>query len=327
VYLLPDSVGHSAIRVCRALLGTLAAVSVLSESAVAQGLREKDLRLDELESVTLPNGLLIAGGLLSATGETLLWSGDAIWSISKKTRVLSRLCQASQLAPMSAWFGDAPGHYWVADGLSHQLLEVSAIGHCTARPVAPVPDSALYALGGDSIIRRIEVSGRTQVAITRIGRNEKRGFVSVSPRSPIRLGPVHLYVAGTDRSDVLITERLYPFRSLSVGDRGQIVVRLDPTRSFPADLRASLLSGWRSLRVVELGDGVLLQVLADTRSDERRTLLYSAKGDVVRTRSHDVAFGILDSDPALRRLLALRNTGKREIVFYSWRWQAADSLK
>ncbi|MBK8246611.1 MAG: hypothetical protein IPK85_04315 [Gemmatimonadetes bacterium] len=102
--------------------------------------------------------------------------------------------------------------------------------------------------------------------------------------------------------------------------RGDFTIALDPASQLSAGARAAVLTGWESLRVVAIGDA-FLQVLADPTSDQRRILVMDAGGRLVREMSLNVAMGFLDADEGHKLLVALRNVGRTELVYYRWHWR------
>jgi hypothetical protein len=74
-----------------------------------------------------------------------------------------------------------------------------------------------------------------------------------------------------------------------------------------------------ALPMLELDQGYLQQ-LSDLSRDRRLFVLYDQTGAIIRTSLLDVALGFVASDPATRRLLAVRDTGVQEVVLYRWSW-------
>lgn len=93
------------------------------------------------------------------------------------------------------------------------------------------------------------------------------------------------------------------------------------TSSFQLIDPSGVAPWWITTGLVDLGSA-FLQVIADLRSDRRMLLLFNASGSFVRATALDFPFGVLDSDPAQRRLLAIRRPDSLELVVYSWGWQA-----
>jgi hypothetical protein len=76
---------------------------------------------------------------------------------------------------------------------------------------------------------------------------------------------------------------------------------------------------WVGLATLHLDRG-FLQVLADRGGERRAFAVYDSTGVLRRVTLVDAFIGFLDSDPASRRLLALRRTDRVELVVYEWAW-------
>lgn len=72
-------------------------------------------------------------------------------------------------------------------------------------------------------------------------------------------------------------------------------------------------------------DSGFIQILVDPKSDLRLVVRYAQNGAPEAVESLSTAFGILDTEPACKVLLALRRTDRLELVWYLWRWTAIDA--
>ena len=77
---------------------------------------------------------------------------------------------------------------------------------------------------------------------------------------------------------------------------------------------------WRSVSIVALDHG-FLRTFSDLRSDARMLVLYDGTGKVVRQLPLGVPFGIIESTPGERLLIAARTGERMEVVTYRWRWE------
>ena len=119
------------------------------------------------------------------------------------------------------------------------------------------------------------------------------------------------------RGGVTVSSRLFPFAWSTVAEDG------GPGASgrIPAGNEPYYENDpWVGTGVFALDSG-FVQVLADLASDRRHLVIYDSSGAFRRRRAIDVPFGILDTVPDRRQLLALRRTDRVKILTYEWTWQ------
>ncbi len=112
-------------------------------------------------------------------------------------------------------------------------------------------------------------------------------------------------------------EQRYPFAWVVVGDDDEETSSegiSGPGRRFYSN------GEWVSTGVFTLDYGFFLQVLSDLESDRRHLVIYDDEGLFITRAEIDVPFGVLDTDPDERRLLAVRRTDSVELVTYKWEW-------
>ena len=124
-----------------------------------------------------------------------------------------------------------------------------------------------------------------------------------------------VFVSRTPRG-VIVSSRLFPFAWSAVAEDN----RISASGRFPAGDEAYYSSDpWVATGVFALDIG-FVQVLADLASDRRHLVIYDPSGAFTRRRVIDVPFGILDTAPSRRQLLALRRTDRVEVLTYEWTW-------
>jgi hypothetical protein len=279
--------------------------------------------LEEIASVTLPNELAVLGGAVSDDGSVLLWSPRGVWLVPQRRSPVVHLCPHLELLPRYAAFSKLSGQVEIYDSGSQRILGVDTENACHV--------SVLWTVGSDqSLVRRtasrwIEIGPRssTQLSVRVQNGSNRETTISIPYRQPLRFGDAADYVTAPDGEATLVTEAWFPFRTFRVGIESDITVALDPAVQLDARTRYELLEGWQSLRLIPL-DGAFLQVIADPRSDKRRVLVLNERGRLLRASILDVAIGMLDANRSNGLLIAVRDVGHRELVYYRWRWRAGN---
>lgn len=285
-----------------------------------------DLCLDEVESIELPSGVIPRGGSIAHDGTVLLWSDWQLWEISPMRDSLRSICGSRSVAPRHAFFvGASSARIEFFDSLSSSVLEVTPQWHCEIRPLGKATSAADAVVPSEWGWLELRHRSHGQLSVRLVGGvNGNWSTLALDPTFPGRLGSPADYVFASPRNDgVLITESEYPFRTFRITAFDRIEPLIAPLDGVTPHDRASLLDGWKALRVMPL-DGGYLQVLADPRSDKRRFVLADSKGRVMRATALDVAIGMLDVNRERHTLIALRNVGTREVVYYRWRWSRGD---
>jgi hypothetical protein len=77
---------------------------------------------------------------------------------------------------------------------------------------------------------------------------------------------------------------------------------------------------WFAAATVALDSGYV-QTLADARSDDRMLILFDRSGAEIRQTRVSVSMAFVGVDQTRHELLAVRNSGVNELVWYSWAWQ------
>ncbi len=277
------------------------------------------LELREIATAPLPPTFGVLGGAISSDGSVLLWDATSLLSYSLASGI-SRVCVNLTLAPRYAAPSEAAGHFEVFDSLMQRVLEVPASARCVPRILETVQQSDEVVWRGSEGWVSARITGPDRVSFEVLRARTGAGLLTLPPYLPVRFSNAADYVPAASASASYLTETAYPFRTLRFHHGTAVVVAFDPTYELAAAARRELLSGWRSLRLVAL-DGAFLQVLVDPRSDRRRVLLLDGRGRLVRERQMDVAIGFLDAHSPTRILIAVRNVGRSEIVYYRWRWR------
>ena len=299
------------------------AAAVTSGDVDAQSANPRELLLEEIASLTLPTDFAVRGGALAADGTVLLWSAKALWKIAPTRDSTVQICPDVIVAPGLTVFSSVPGRYEFYESTSRQAFRIDPRRDCQTAPVwsTASPESLI----GRTSEGWIEIGQRSSTSWTVRAQNRRIGDSTavISDTTPIRFGKIEDYTSTPATNAVLLTERQFPFRTFRIGPEKAITLALDPAARLAARTRAELLNGWVSLRLVLL-DGAFLQIIADPRSDQRRLILLDERGQLIRTSVLDVAMGMLDANREKKVLIAVRNVGHRELVYYRWRWRASD---
>lgn len=301
---------------------------VANERVSAQASR---LIMNESGRHVMPAHAAVRGGALSPRGDaSLFWSGDTVWVASARHAQVRAVCADSVRAPLGAAFISAPqtgraAAVEIIDGAVGGVDKPRIIhfsdGECRATawsgrdPSLPTARDA----GGWVFFAGSGPGAPGGIPITRVSLARGDG----TPFSPSH---VDLPIAWSDSTTVslssaprgvIVSSRLFPFAWSTVAEAG------DPGASgrIPAGNETYYASDpWIGTGVFALDSG-FVQVLADLASDRRHLVVYDSSGAFRRRRVIDVPFGILDTAPDRRQLLALRRTDRVEILTYEWTWQ------
>jgi hypothetical protein len=277
------------------------------------------LELREITSRPLSSELAIVGGVLTKNGSVILLTDDGVWLLRDWKAQPTRICQEMRLQPRHITRGPLEVQAQVFDSASQSVVQIDSSGHC-------VRQLHRFLRGNNSIPARLNTrwleitlephSDPEVRIITANGTSVHR----LERDSQIRFGDAQQYSVRADGvNSIILTESSYPYRVFRA-DKRQIKLVFDPSSQLSVSERASA-SAWNSLPAVRL-DQAYLQILADRTSDRRYLLTFDLDGRLLRKTLVDVAIGVLDADAASKTLLALRNTGSPELVFYRWRWRA-----
>ena len=284
------------------------------------------LQLEEVAAVTLPDELEILGGVLAEDGSALLWGTTGVWT-HKIGREVTRHCRDLRLAPLEARRGRAVGDYELYDVTSASVVRLSGQDPCAVRTVHAGLDIAHAVTPVSNGWAEITRLSPEQLAVRFLPQSDQDSvIVRIPVATPLRFARVVDYAASAVRESVLLTEIAFPFRTLQIDRTNGIRLLADPAAQLTTRERREVLRGWESLKIVPLDRGYV-QILADPRSDRRLILVLDALGQIARRVELDVAMGVLDADPHTRMLLAVRNVGRRELVYYRWHWRGSHKLQ
>ncbi len=153
----------------------------------------------------------------------------------------------------------------------------------------------------------------TRVSLVRGGGTTSRSGVDL----PIAWSDSAAISVSSGPRGIIVSSRHYPFAWSAAADGGDRTA----AGSIPAGNETYYASDpWVGTGVFALDSG-FVQVLADLASDRRHLVIYDSSGAFTRRRVIDVPFGILDTSPYRRQLLAVRRTDRVEILTYEWTWQ------
>ena len=289
------------------------------------------LVLTESGRRVLSADVVVQGGILSPRGrQHLFWSGDTVWIASSGDPALHPICPEIVRAPLGAAFvGDdlaaAAPAIEILDGGAEGVAELRLItfsgGECRATTWSAPDSSRLTARapGGWVFVAGTASGGHTDASRTRVTLRRASGDPFLPPVIELQSrwsDSAAVSLSGTP-GGVTVSSRLFPFAWSTVAEDG------GPGASgrIPAGNETYYASDpWVGTGVFALDSG-FVQVLADLASDRRHLVFYDSSGAFRRRRVIDVPFGILDTAPDRRQLLALRRTDRVEILTYEWTWQ------
>ncbi|WP_428273763.1 hypothetical protein [Candidatus Palauibacter sp.] len=283
----------------------------------------------------MPAHVVVRGGALSPRGDaSLFWSGDTVWIATTRHDEVRAVCPERVRAPLGAAFviapaaGRAPAIEIIDGGVQGEeepRLIRFADGHCRATAWGG-PDPSLPMARDASGWVAASATGPgvpNGTATTRVSLVRGGGTPFATPFSTSDVG---LPIAGSDSAvisvssgprGIIVSSRQFPFAWSTAADGD------NPTAAGRVPAGNESYYGndpWIGTGVFALDSG-FVQVLADLASDRRDLVFYDSSGAFKRRRVIDVPFGILDTAPNRRQLLALRRTDRVEILTYEWTWQ------
>ena len=283
----------------------------------------------------LPAHVVVRGGALSPRGDaSLFWSRDTVWIATTRHDEVRAVCPERVRAPLGAAFvstpaaGRAPAIEIIDGGVESEeepRLIRFADGQCRATawsgpdPSLPIARDA----SGWVVVAGTGPGARNGTATTRVSLVRGGGTPFATPFStsdfdvPITWSDSAAISVSGGPHGIIVSSRQFPFAWSTAADGGDhpAVGRV------PAGNESYYGSNpWIGTGVFALDSG-FVQVLADLASDRRDLVFYDSSGTFKRRRVIDVPFGILDTAPDRRQLLALRRTDRVEILTYDWTWQ------
>ncbi|MGD2154080.1 MAG: hypothetical protein PVG79_12490 [Gemmatimonadales bacterium] len=309
------------------LLESVAGANV-SVTATPQSSSEL-LELEESFAISLPDSFQITGAAISPSGLLALWSWNSAYLIVARPPPgaaegeMRTIGQLHLSRPIGAAFLGSDSLLEVVDAAGPSVLGFSFDGallyerslEVPAEPEVAAHDGFAWFLGvpdsGQYRIFRVDGKGGRTLQVYSIERNEE---------DPWYL-PIFQLSAGNGEIFAAMTES--PFEVCRLSPDGQLLGTMRPGGEDElSDDRGGSRRLLVALPVLRLANH-LLQTQADLSSDLRIVTIYDSAGHVVRRRTVNAPMGFVASLPDRRILLAVRWTGKLELVGYAWRWSDA----
>ena len=282
------------------------------------------LELIESLAVPLPASDQVVGGKLLGPDSVAYWTTSSVRILTNKLRTRSTLCGGLLDSPRAVAHGNGGAHVEILD--KRGIVVAHPGGHCVRRNLHGGGQSISSGTRTTSgwVWIQTDPNGATSIV------SESAAHSSALP-DPFKIddrdSTLNTLLLSSSGEGFAITLSQHPFtwavflRDSMIG-RGTLPPdilnsnssQLANPRPFPPPL-------WIATGLVDIGAG-FLQVIADLRSDRRMLFLFNADGSFVRAMPLDFPFGVLDSDPDRRRILAIRRPDSLELVVYSWDWQA-----
>lgn len=263
--------------------------------------QESRLVMTESGRHVLPAHVVVRGGALSPRGDaSLFWSGDTVWIATTRRDEVRAVCPERVRAPLGAAFVSAPA---AGRAPAIEIIDGGVEGEEEPRLIR----------FSDGECRDTAWSGPDlSLPMAR----DASGWVS-DFEVPIAWSDSAVISVSSGPRGIIVSSRRFPFAWATAaggGDRpaaGRVPAVNEPYYGNDP---------WIGTGVFALDSG-FVQVLADLASDRRELVFYDSSGAFKRRRVIDVPFGILDTAPDRRQLLALRRTDRVEVLTYEWTWQ------
>lgn len=259
--------------------------------------------LRETESIPLPSDLVPTGASVVGSGDFAVWSavsGEIVLSLRRSIRADTAIGEPLFVTRTLSGFA-------VYDGRSNSIVTFAESGRLLSTRGVSLPGRALAAshVGGDWYVW---VQSRTDLrSLYRVPASASPLHLATTPYGH----PIHLAQAplGT-----VTTEIFLPYTSVVRDTEGAEVRRYTP----PGD---TLELFDEDSRIVSspllLGDALILQTLADLRSDRRVVLVYSPSGTLRSATPLDLPLAFFGISREGSFLFAMRSVQGRDIATYS----------
>lgn len=301
------------------------------------------LVLTESSRYVLEADVLVLGGALSPHGGGgVFWSADTVWIAANQGDVRP-ICPERVRAPLGAAFVTDPSS--AEAGNSHtptieivdggmdegggpRIIRFSG-GECRKMKwSAPPPGRQLGRASRRWVFAAETDSGSSNDThagqVTLVGTDGHTSRPATIDLGPSASDSMAVVVSGSSLG-IVVSSRSFPFAWTALGEN-QPLGWSDPGRAVSGRVPAAndrfyASDIWVGMGVFALDAG-FVQILADLGSDRRHLLVYDAGGAFKRRRAINVPFGILDTVPDRRELLALRRTDRVELLTYRWSWSS-----
>lgn len=278
---------------------------------------DRQLRLDELQSLSVPSTFEVSGADRDATGRIVTWQAGSGKVLEWNRRSWTTVCRGVAGRVLAAAIVDTSSTIEIVDAKGPRVLRQRRGKPCVVITSLPRTEAiAAVRWHNEWIVATIDQRGDRQLrSIT--GNGTVHSFLDGSGTIPLR--NAHL-TPGTQ--GIIVAADSWPFEHELIGPSV-----VDPKHGTPFVREQWLVVDGDTLEaphttalaIHELDDGYI-QVVADLRSDMRVLTLLDSALRPVKARALDAPLGVLATYPATQTLLAVRRTRGLEIVVYRWRW-------
>lgn len=297
-----------------------ALVSVVSFLSIwAPVVKGQSLHLRLEQSSALPDRSQPTGGTIGPDGAVITWDRAHAGFLRLRGRGVWERFGSSVPHPVGA-YTDSSGALIALDasGMTIALFpdgteDVSRSARI--QELQGVVLDAVHAAGSWFALVRLD---SLKDAVVEVGSDRvARTRVALATNRP-RHQPFALSAAA---KGAILTERGDPFVSrVLLSGTSSARVLLEPRRAPElTKLLGADAHTWVAMPVLDLGTG-FLQVLADTRSDERLLVTYDVGGRVVRCSRLTVPVGLFAAASRPRLIIGLADLGTPSIEIFRWEW-------
>lgn len=303
------------MRVSSCLSCLILTAALSGGEGVAQAHADRSIELVLVQSIPIDNGRAISGVAAGPNQSVIAWNTADGWlSVLGSSGGTRTVRQGLLIAPVSA-----------------ALINPFVIGVVQADRRVLLLDASLRVLGDDHLAVPLD---SLQAAVYHRGRWYAGGWAqdgswvvhaNGQPHPIIRLAGAIARPFGARLScspnSVIATTVGPPYHAEGVRADGDLI-RLDRVAAVAAEAEDHT---WFSMPALQVGPG-WLQVIFDSRSDDRLFAAFDENGRLVRSTRVSVAVDLFAADSAGGRLLGMRDVGalNRELVAYEWRWRTGE---
>jgi hypothetical protein len=316
----------SAVALDASLRSRLALVALFSFGSATcmmerNALTSQRLKLDELCAVALPEGFSPAGLSVGRSGVVALWAFDSRDLVIVTAGVVTTRQLPASARPVGVRLGEGITDsvmMSVMDGYRNAIIVLSKAARFDIRRTA---DSSLW-LAGAPLGKEWLLAGRAgdEIVFRRLGDEGVSSvrMVSDGPTMAIGAGIQPVWVTSLD-SIVIVNERSRPHRIGVLSTTGRTLllrfVELPKEVAMATSSPGDDADKWTAGPVVALKAGYVV-TFSDQSSDTRIIARYDEEWHLHDATRLSVPLAIVAFDLKSDRVLAVRDVGQLELVFY-----------
>lgn len=277
-----------------------------------------DLR--EVASDAVPDSFLVAHVVSADNGVFALTAANWPHLLVGREGVWTEFGAGLLQRPVGIAFASDGSIAEVVDGALQAILHFTGDRIVRTEPIPLDPHiyTALYSETAGWYVAAVDSIGTTQVYWRGMDRGQ-HGIIDIDGL-PTDAATNDVILAFSPSGSLIVARRRQPYVwALVDGDRQVRIIDVydKASKTFRSGSTRFLDPLWVAIGVLPVS-GNLLYSLADLRSSDRRLLLVTPDGRLVRQTKFEGPMGFVYHIPGQPRVIAVRDLGKQEIVTYGW---------